>query len=198
MGSTLGKWIGLIAAFLFLNNGFAHVSARPIICDQEYALCTSARCIPIPGSAAKAICDCVVEKGNSAGYKTCEERKPVRDRYKVTSLISTFSFEQFTTKRPMNCPEGLPWSNCVDMPCTVDPQNSKRALCLCTIESTQAFFTFGGDCNTNTCATGFWSGATQENSIILRNALMQEMRSKPKELPMACPAKSSQANQGQS
>nr|WP_229309773.1 hypothetical protein [Legionella pneumophila] len=80
------------------------------------------------------------------------------------------------------------------MPCTVDPQNSERALCVCKIERSQAFFTFGGDCNTNTCATGFWSGATQANSIILRNALMQEMRLKPKKLPKACSTKSSQAN----
>ncbi|HAT1659464.1 TPA: hypothetical protein RG395_002320 [Legionella pneumophila] len=194
MDSMLGKWIGLIGTFLFLNNGFAQASATPIICDQEYALCTSARCIPTPGNPTNAVCDCVVEKGKSAGYKTCKERKPVRDRYKVTSLVSTFSFEQFAFKKPMNCPEGLPWTNCVDMPCTVDPQNSERALCVCKIERSQAFFTFGGDCNTNTCATGFWSGATQANSIILRNALMQEMRLKPKKLPEACSTKSSQAN----
>ncbi|CZG35735.1 TPA: hypothetical protein JBE46_08065 [Legionella pneumophila subsp. pneumophila] len=189
MNLMLRKWIGLIAAFLFLNTGFVQASATPIICDQEYTLCTSARCIPMPGNPAKAVCDCVVEKGKSAGYKTCKERKPIRDRYKVTSLVSTFSFEQFAFKRKMNCSEGLPWTNCLDMPCTVDPQNSKRALCLCTIENTQAFFTFGGDCNTNTCATGFWSGATQENSIILRKALMQEMRLKPKALLKDCSAK---------
>ncbi|HHT9908228.1 hypothetical protein SC588_09195 [Legionella pneumophila] len=189
MNLMLRKWIGLIAAFLFLNTGFVQASATPIICDQEYTLCTSARCIPMPGNPAKAVCDCVVEKGKSAGYKTCKERKSIRDRYKVTSLVSTFSFEQFAFKRKMNCSEGLPWTNCLDMPCTVDPQNSKRALCLCTIENTQAFFTFGGDCNTNTCATGFWSGATQENSIILRKALMQEMRLKPKALLKDCSAK---------
>lgn len=115
---------------------------------------------------------------------------PVQDKYKVTSLISTFSFEQFATKKSMNCPEGLPWTNCVDMSCTIDPQNSKRALCNCAIENTQAFFTFGGDCNTNTCSTGFWSGATIENGIILRDALMQEMPLKSKRLPEVCPAKS--------
>ncbi|KTD40108.1 hypothetical protein Lpar_1425 [Legionella parisiensis] len=194
MDSILRNMIGLICAFIFLNNGFAQASATPIICDQDYALCTSARCIPTPGSLTKAICDCVVEKGKSAGYKTCKERKPVQDKYKVTSLISTFSFAQFETKRSMNCPEGLPWTNCVDMSCTVDPQNSKRALCNCTIERGQTFFTFGGDCNTNTCATGFWSGATQANSTILRNALLQEMRSIPEKLPQACSTKSSQAN----
>jgi hypothetical protein len=183
--------LGLIGAFFFLTNSFAEDPATPIICDQDYALCTSARCIPAPGSSTHAICDCSVEKGQSAGYKTCKERKPVEDKYKVTSLISTFSFEQFGTKRPMNCPEGLPWTNCVDGLCTVDPQNAKRALCNCTIERTQAFTTFGGDCNTNTCATGFWSGANQATSIILRNALMQEIRSKPKKLSKACPAKAS-------
>lgn len=130
-------WIN--SCFLFLNTGFVQASATPIICDQEYTLCTSARCIPMPGNPAKAVCDCVVEKGKSVGYKTCKERKPIRDRYKVTSLVSTFSFEQFAFKRKMNCSEGLPWTNCLDMPCTVDPQNSKRALCLCTIENTQAF-----------------------------------------------------------
>lgn len=182
MDLILRQWIGLMCVFLFLT-GFAQASETPIICDQDYALCTSARCIPIPGSLANAICDCVVEKGKSAGYKTCKERKPVQNRYKVTTLISTFSFEQFATKRPMNCPEGLPWTNCVDMLCTVDPQNSKRALCNCRIERTQAFFTFGGDCNTNTCSTGFWSGATQANGTILRNALMQEMHLKSKKYP---------------
>ncbi|WP_454780344.1 hypothetical protein [Legionella sp. WA2022007384] len=190
MDFILRKGIGLICTFFFLANGFAQTSATPIICDQDYALCTSARCIPTPGSLTDAICDCVVEKGKSAGYKTCEERKPVRDRYKVMSLVSTFSFEQFATKRPMNCAEGLPWTNCVDMLCTVDPQNSKRALCNCKIESKQAFFTFGGDCNTATCATGFWSGATEEDGIILRKALMQEVHSLPKK-PQACPVKSS-------
>lgn len=188
------NWIGLIGVFFVLTTGFAQASATPIICDQEYALCTSARCIPTPGSATHAICDCVVEKGKSAGYKTCKERMPVQNKYQVTSLISTFSFEQFATKRPMNCKEGLPWTNCVDMACTVDPQNPKRALCNCMIDSSQAFFTFGGDCNTNTCTNGFWSGATQANGTILRNALLQEMRSKPKSLPEACPVASSPTN----
>ncbi|WP_454785728.1 hypothetical protein [Legionella sp. WA2024007413] len=194
MDLILRNWLGLICAFLLVTNGFAQTSATPIICDQDYALCTSARCIPTPGSSTNAICDCVVEKGKSVGYKTCKERKPVQDKYKVTSLISTFSFEQFATKSSMNCPEGSPWTNCVDMLCTVDPQNSKRALCNCTIEWTQPFVTFGGDCNTNTCATGFWSGATKADGIILRKALMQKAHSKPKKKPMICPAQSSEAN----
>ncbi|WP_010652615.1 hypothetical protein [Fluoribacter dumoffii] len=184
--------IGLIYAFFFLTHSLAQASITPIICDQDYALCTSARCIPLPGSSTNAICDCVVEKGKSVGYKTCKERKPVQDRYKVMTLISTFSFAQFATKSSMSCPQGSPWTNCVDMACTVDPQNSKRALCNCKIERAQAFVTFGGDCNTDTCSSSYWSGATKANGIILRKALMQELHSEPKKQPMVCPTKSSQ------
>lgn len=178
--------IGLLSSVSLISNG----CATPIVCDQEYALCTSARCIPSPDNSARAICDCVVEQGKSVGFKSCEERKPLQKKYGVKTLISTFSFEQFATKRPMNCPKGLPWTNCVDMLCTVDPQNAKRALCSCNIENTQAFFTFGGNCNTNTCATGFWSGATTSNGIILRDALMQVLQTKPETLPEACASES--------
>lgn len=165
----------------------ALASPTPIVCDQDYALCTSARCIPTPGSSTEAMCDCVVEKGNSVGYKTCEQRKPQQNKYKAITLISTFSFVQFADKKPMNCPKGTPWTNCVDMPCTVDPQNTKRAVCLCKINSTQAFFTFGGGCDSKACATGFWSGATHEAGAILRNDLLLKTHSK-QIMPEACTA----------
>ncbi len=186
--------INFMFLFFFLSAIYANEPATPIVCDQEYALCTSARCIPTPGSSTKAICDCVVNKGKSVGYKTCQQRLPRQDKYKVTSLISTFSFAQFATKTPMNCPEGSPWTNCVDMPCTVDPQNPKHALCNCKINDTQAFFTFGGDCNTNTCSTGFWSGATETTGVILRNALIKKMNPKPNTSPEACISKKSHSN----
>ena len=83
----------------------------------------------------------------------------------------------------MSCPKGSPWTNCVDMPCTVDPQNSDRAICSCKIENTQVFFTFGGDCSTNTCATGFWSGATDAVASVLQNVLNNEVGSKENSSP---------------
>lgn len=79
MNLMLGKWIGLIAAFLFLNTGFVQASATPIICDQEYALCTSARCIPTSGNPANAVCDCIVEK----------VKVPVIKHVKRESLLET-------------------------------------------------------------------------------------------------------------
>ncbi|HEX4045526.1 MAG TPA: hypothetical protein VHZ76_07670 [Gammaproteobacteria bacterium] len=159
-------------AFLFISNAYAATQAPAIVCDQAYALCTSAACIPDPKQPGHAICDCVVNKGKSAGFTSCEQRKPFVDTYKAMHVVSTFSFEQLTTKKSLTCSKGMPWNNCVDMPCTVDPQNTNRAICNCKIDNTQAFFTFGGNCDSNTCATGFWSGATQgAASNALRNAL---------------------------
>ena len=163
----------------FVFSSLTAQSATPIICNQTYALCTSARCIPLPQNPNEAICECVIKEGLSAGFSTCETRKPTYNKYKTLSLTSTFSFAQFETKKSMNCPQGMPWTNCVDMPCSADPQNKKRALCQCKINNTKAFFTYGGACNTRHCATGFWSGATHENSTVLRKALLEAIDMKP-------------------
>lgn len=169
----------LLWTFSLFPSFYAH-STPPIVCNQMYALCTSARCIPLPGSANEAICECVTAMGPSVGFTSCDKRKKTFTKYKTIALISTFSFEQFESKKNMSCPKGMPWANCVDMPCTVDPQNKKRALCTCKIDNTKAFFTFGGTCNTETCATGFWSGATADNAEILRKALSQSIKSNVK------------------
>lgn len=148
-----------------------YAQTQPIVCNQMYALCTSARCIPLADSPGKAMCECITEKGLSAGFTSCDKRKPKHDKYNTLLLVSTFSFNEFKTKKAMNCAKGMPWSNCVDMPCSVDPQDSKRALCTCTINNTEAFFTFGGSCNTDSCSTGFWSGATDKDAERLRTSL---------------------------
>jgi hypothetical protein len=67
--------------------------------------------------------------------------------------------------------------------------NSKRTLCKCKNSSTQAFFTFSGACDSKTCATGFWSGATPEIGDVLRKALMK--KSNLKTMPLICGTQSS-------
>jgi hypothetical protein len=174
---------------IFLSDIYAASASHTVVCEQAYALCTSAPCIPDPSNPGKSICDCVVQQGKSAGFTSCEKRKPHIDQYQVTHLISTFSFEQFAAKKSLDCPKGMPWSNCVDMPCTVDPQNVNRAICLCQLSATQAFFTFGGNCEHRTCASGFWSGATRGPvSDALRDALINDAV-KPV-TPVACPINS--------
>ena len=185
------RYMASLILMVFLSSNIAAKNSQaPHVCDQQYALCTSAACIPTHGSSNNAICDCDVLEGKSVGYKTCSERLAYKDKYDATHLFSTFSFEQFTTKKPMNCPKGKAWTNCVDMPCVIDPQNPKHAICNCPISNTEAFFTFGGDCNSNTCATGFWSGATRESGIILRNALLPEVDQKSNFEPQACVSQS--------
>lgn len=168
----------IFAISVIFSSSYAATNLHAIVCDQAYALCTSARCVPDPKNPSASICDCVAQNGKSAGFTTCEKRKPYVDQYKATHLVSTFSFEQFAEKKTLSCPKGNPWSNCVDMPCSVDPQNTNRAICLCQLNNTQAFFSFGGNCESNTCASGFWSGAVPgEASNVLRDALIKDASS---------------------
>ncbi len=159
---------------------------KPIVCKQEYALCTSAPCIPDPRHPNYAICACVVLNGNSVGYKDCKQRLPKQDPFNVKQVISTFSFEQFKTKKSMTCAKGTPWTNCVDAPCTVDPMDPTKSICSCKISHDQAYFTFGGGCDTTTCTTGFWSGATSSAGTLLRNALLAVTQNPSKSVDNHC------------
>jgi len=62
-------------------------------------------------------------------------------------------------KKGMKCPSGTPWTWCLNKRCTVDPGNSKRAICSCDVMRSGEWMTLGGNCDTSTCNTGYWSGA---------------------------------------
>ena len=131
------------------------------LCKHQYALCTSARCVPQPGDATKAICFCDVEDGSSMGTIPCDRLSPSTDAEGVRTVYSTFSFHQYGEgKRNMICPEGTPWSWCLNKRCTVDPADPKKAICTCDVVHTGKWLTLGGNCDPSTCETGYWSGAT--------------------------------------
>ncbi|KTD61442.1 hypothetical protein [Legionella spiritensis] len=161
---------------LTTNSNYAAEQTQPIVCQQKYALCTSAACIPDPRHPDYAICACVVKNGYSVGYKTCEQRTPKEVQYEARRLVSTFSFAQFHAKKNMACRKGIPWTDCVDAPCTVNPMDPKKAICSCKIFNTQSFFTFGGDCDTKKCQEGFWSGTTESSARILRKPLLETLK----------------------
>lgn len=151
-------------------------SGQMNLCKHQYALCTSARCIPQPGDPTKAVCFCDVEEGASMSTVGCERLKPSTDANGVHTVYSTFSFQQFYQgKRSMACPEGTPWSWCLNKRCTIDPENPQKAICTCDVVRTEKWLTLGGNCDTSTCATGYWSGATistdQEGTAFLTKAL---------------------------
>lgn len=130
------------------------------VCKQQYALCTSALCVPEPGNPSKAICFCDVEEGESLATVACESLKPSVDEHGIKTVYSTFSLKQYTEgKKGMVCPKGTPWTWCLNKRCTVDPGNPKKAICTCDVIRTQKWTTLGGNCDTSTCKTGYWSGA---------------------------------------
>jgi hypothetical protein len=154
--------LALAVAMGYSQYGRAQSGSQLYLCKMPYALCTSARCVPHPNPFHKnqAICSCDVERGPNMAAVPCSQLQPrVVDGHHV--LYSTYSFVQYYQGRQsMICPSGNPWTNCLDMRCTVDPLNPRKAICVCDIMRTGEFTTVGGHCNTATCKNAYWSGAT--------------------------------------
>jgi len=131
------------------------------LCKHQYALCTSALCIPQPGDPTKAICVCAVEEGASMASVPCNTIQPSTDANGIRTVYSAFSLEQFKQgKKVLTCASGTPWTWCLNKRCTVDPSDPKKAICVCDVLRTGEWITLGGNCDTATCSTGYWSGAT--------------------------------------
>jgi hypothetical protein len=134
------------------------------LCSHKYALCTGSRCIPQPGNPNLAICPCTVEEGLSVATVACNTLRPVTDNFGVRTIFSTFSFLEFECgNKALHCPDGTPWTNCLNQRCTVDPSDPCKAICICEIVRSGNWFTAGGDCEQSTCATGYWSGALDQD-----------------------------------
>src|SRR5262249_18718480 len=57
------------------------------LCNQTFALCTTAPCVPSTSDPNISVCDCVVVNGFSVGFKPCPERAQAGN--KVRSAFST-------------------------------------------------------------------------------------------------------------
>src|SRR5262249_52541388 len=136
------------------------IQAENYFCQQQFALCTSAPCIPEPGNPKIAICTCDVEEGPNLATVACDAVKPSTDANGIRTVYSQFALKQFAQgKRTLKCAAGTPWTWCLNKPCTVDPANPKKAICACDVLRTGEWITAGGNCNTATCNTADWSGA---------------------------------------
>jgi hypothetical protein len=151
----------IIVGFILIYKNDRETNQQSMrICDQEYALCTSAKCIPDPSHSKQAICFCEVMKGKSMGTTHCKKLEPKIDANGVQTVYSTFSLEQLSEgKKVMQCPNGTPWTWCLNKKCTVDPMDPNKAVCICDIMYQEDWVTFGGNCDQVTCQTGYWSGA---------------------------------------
>jgi peroxiredoxin len=155
------------------------------LCDQRYALCTDAACVPDATDPGIVICDCVVKTGYAIGFKSCQDRAPTG-----STLYSNFSTQLVTGRtRVLSCPAGAPWANCLDVVCTADPRNPAKARCQCLLVQTGPSVTFGGGCDARTCSSVIWSAATASlpGSIQLEKGMKQ--LGLPLTLPKSCPHK---------
>lgn len=159
---TLLKYVLPIVAVAAVAMLYARTENNTMeLCKHKYALCTSAPCIPDPSDPSKAICWCDVEQGDSMSTVPCNTLEPSTDAHGVTTIFSTFSLKQFAEgKKGMKCPEGTPWTWCLNKRCTVDPGDPRKAICTCDVMRTGEWTTLGGNCDTATCITSYWSGAS--------------------------------------
>jgi hypothetical protein len=153
------------------------VQAENHLCRQQFALCTSAPCIPEPGNPKVAICTCDVEEGANLASVACDTVRPSTDANGVRTVYSQFALTQFAQDRKaLKCSTGTPWTWCLNKPCTVDPANPHKAICACDIVRTGEWMTAGGNCNTGTCATAYWSGAPLSDFADGTDFLMKELK----------------------
>lgn len=130
------------------------------LCEHQYALCTSAPCVPVPGNHGEATCFCDVEEGKSMSSVPCENVRPTTDRYGVRTVYSAFSLDQFYEgKKAMKCDSGTPWTWCLNKVCTVYPYDPTKAICTCDVKHTGEWMTLTSTCDPSSCETGYWSGA---------------------------------------
>jgi hypothetical protein len=151
------------------------------LCRQPYALCTTAPCERSTSDATIATCRCVVLDGYSIGFTTCREREPAGK-----SVVSTFSTQNVTPAfGALTCPDDVPWANCLDMPCELDPLNPALATCQCQMVETGPSFTFGGGCDTSTCSSVIWSAASPPG--VTQYAAAMRCVNQPVTFPATCP-----------
>ena len=153
--------IAAVAVFAIAFGAEQAAKSNMLLCKHPYALCTSALCIPQPDDPTKAICFCDVQGGASMSSVPCNTTEPSTDANGIRTVYSAFSLEQFKEgKKVLRCSSGTPWTWCLDKHCTVDPSDPKKAICVCDVLRTGEWITLGGKCDTGTCSTGYWSGAT--------------------------------------
>src|SRR4029079_16315991 len=118
IGLSCSFLIAAVAVFtIALGNEKAAKSSMQL-CKHQYALCTSALCIPQPGDPTKAISFCDVQDGASMASVPCNRIQPSTDANGIRTIYSAFSLEQFKQgKEVLTCASGTPWTWCLNKRC---------------------------------------------------------------------------------
>lgn len=129
----------------------------PVVCDQPYALCDTAYCVPAQDDPSKVLCSCYMIDGPSLGGNNCSILAPIgmyvdeygnwmiKAGYPVGQITSTYSFyhaaptegnaiDPDTTSSDYagdiylkQCMNG-DWADCWNKPCSVLPQDIHAAI----------------------------------------------------------------------
>jgi len=175
---VMGRCVWFVVALLGAVIGLPEPGrAKNYLCDQQFALCTSAPCIPQPGNPKIAMCTCDVQEGPNLATVECDTVKPSTNSDGIRTVYSQFMLTQFEQgKKALKCASGTPWTWCLNKVCTVDPANPKKAICACDVMRTGEWMTAGGDCNTETCETAYWSGASMSDFAAGTDFLMKQLK----------------------
>jgi hypothetical protein len=124
------------------------------VCNSTFALCTVARCDPIPGNDKQVACHCTVNRSYSAGQQACQgvddtpEGQQIRSRYYPVQSYAV-------------CANDRPWAWCLDKPCIIDKNNPEASLCTCdAVRNLGDYVIVTTDYTPTTCTSGVISSAT--------------------------------------
>ncbi len=142
------------------------------VCLGNFALCTTAKCTPVPGQQGVVSCACDVKTGYSAGHESCQDVKHTSPG----QLMSRY----FPVKYHAICSNDRPWATCLDKPCTVDKDNPSRASCACSLVKDQGDYVIVTETyDDSTCVTGIVSSATVQQSAQITDFLKTTEHLKP-------------------
>lgn len=163
--------LSIFLANLIFVGGLQASSSKVQVCKGDYALCTSAKCLPVPGQPDKAICYCTTQEGYSAGYEPCSDAKVSKDGYK--EIKSRY----YPADQVVTCSNNRPWANCLDSPCIVGKNNPFEAICACTTVAGKGKYLLPSDaCNELKCDSGFWSGAALSDSKDFESQIVEAQK----------------------
>ena len=144
----------------------AQSSPSAYVCKSKYALCTTAKCVAIPGHPGQVSCTCDVIDGFSFGTSDCQASASkaageliLSRYYPVSSLVV--------------CKNNEKWADCLNKPCLVDKKDPSKASCACNVkQNSGAYVIVTNKYTKSACTSGkIISSATLSSEIIVTNFL---------------------------
>ena len=155
---TLAFFTASLTLFFLPKTTLAEDVTKPYICKSHYALCTTAKCSPIPGEPGMSLCYCKTETGYSAGEKPCED-------VKITPQGKLIKSRYYPIGTYVSCSNDREWANCLVSPCIIDEVDPSKAICACSVVKNQGPYVIVTDtCNKSGCETGLTSSATVKSN----------------------------------